>query len=380
MPRPIPSKPPVYPRNGFDYARVRLGPGEYTERPLGPAGSPEAQEAYDRLVAELQSAGPAALVRRPDVTVVEVIVAYLEWAQGYYDHRQYARLQTALRPVRELYGRTPAREFGPVALEACRGKYVEQQYARAYCNQLVNCVRGCFRWLVSKELVPSTVPERLASLLPLRKGKTPAPERDRVPPVDLSVVEATLSHLDPVLSAMVQLLGLTGMRPGEVCVLRPQDLVRPWRTLHGLDLWLYEVPDHKTDWHEIRRGIPLVPRAQALLQPYLDRPSDRPCFSPREVREKWCQARGRSTHTGKSRRPGLHYTTQSFDRAIRKAAKRAGVPHWSPGQLRHTVAERIRAEYGDEAASAVLGHTVPGTLNFYAELVGRAAEVLARIG
>jgi integrase len=64
-----------------------------------------------------------------------------------------------------------------------------------------------------------------------------------------------------------------------------------------------------------------------------------------------------------------------------RACKAAGVPAWSPLQLRHTAATVIRERFGVEAAQGVLGHSRVETTQVYAErLLGQAARVAKAIG
>jgi integrase len=59
----------------------------------------------------------------------------------------------------------------------------------------------------------------------------------------------------------------------------------------------------------------------------------------------------------------------------------AGVPAWSPNQLRHAAATRIRRELGLEAARAVLGHSSAQVTEIYAELdQSKAADAMKRLG
>lgn len=58
----------------------------------------------------------------------------------------------------------------------------------------------------------------------LRRSKTEAPEGRKVLPVDEKHVAATLPHQSKVLQAMVKVQQLTGMRPGELVVMRPCDV------------------------------------------------------------------------------------------------------------------------------------------------------------
>ena len=92
---------------------------------LGKYGSAASREAYQRIVAEWSQNGG----RLPDsphtATVTEVVVAYTEFATGYYRKdgkptNEVRMIKTAIKIARELYGRTPAAEFGPLALKACR--------------------------------------------------------------------------------------------------------------------------------------------------------------------------------------------------------------------------------------------------------------------
>lgn len=70
-----------------------------------------------------------------------------------------------------------------------------------------------------------------------------------------------------------------------------------------------------------------------------------------------------------------------YDHAIARACVKAGVPVWSPNQLRHTAATRIRAAYGIEAARIILGHASAVTSEIYAEIDReKAREIAGRMG
>jgi len=96
---------------------------------LGPHGSPESRQAYERLVAEWLASRqrpPEPVAGLPDLTINELLLAYWDHARSYYvkDGKPTSEPDTirqALRPVRELYGDTQARDFGPLALKAGAG-------------------------------------------------------------------------------------------------------------------------------------------------------------------------------------------------------------------------------------------------------------------
>lgn len=96
-------------------------------------------------------------------------------------------------------------------------------------------------------------------------------------------------------------------------------------------------------------------------------------FSPRSTRrQKAAAAKG---HRRKNQRPNIRktdrkigecYTPVTYAQAIRRLCDKVGVEPWSPNQLRHTAATRIRREAGLEATQAVLGHARANTTEIYA--------------
>ena len=70
------------------------------------------------------------------------------------------------------------------------------------------------------------------------------------------------------------------------------------------------------------------------------------------------------------------YKPRAYWQAVRAAAKKAGVPHWFPYQVRHTRAEQIRDVDGIAGVQAVLGHHQQTMSERYA---GPAVKTAARI-
>ncbi len=89
-----------------------------------------------------------------------------------------------------------------------------------------------------------------------------------------------------------------------------------------------------------------------------------------------------------------HYDSASYRKAVwyaitaaRKVIRENGgdpdkvLPYWTPYQLRHTVATKVRKEMGYECAGATLGHTNMSATAIYAERnQGLADEAAKRFG
>ena len=210
-----------------------------------------------------------------------------------------------------------------------------------------------------------------------------------------------MNAIKPFLSrqvwAMVELQRLTGMRPGEVCMMRACDIDTTGRS------WIYTPASHKTEHHGRERRIYLGPQAQKILRPWLRSHLTSHLFSPAEAMaermvkmranrkspvqpSQLCRAKKRPEKT-----PGDVYTTDSYRRAITYGIKRANtaraknqepeIPSWHPHQLRHNAATRLRKEFGLDVARAVLGHSSPVVTEIYAEMDGaKAAAAMERIG
>jgi len=326
MPRRI--QPPAYLlHKASGQARCRVSGRDIY---LGAYGSPESRTAYRKLLDDWETAQANAdkpafePVKPTRLTVGTVLLRYEDFIAKQGSQNRVKRAHRALAVVRELYSHTPAAAFGLDCLEAVRAAMIGRGWERRYINCLVTVVKRCWRWAASKSLVPLEAYQQLALLEGLHLGTPNTHDNEPVEPVDPAVVEATLPHLLAPVAAMVRLQMLTGMRPGEVSGMRPVDIDRT------ADVWVYRPAQHKNKHRGQKRAIHLGPQAQEILRPFLDRPPETYCFSPREA------LAGRRGGGRKDLRD--RYDSMVYPRAIMRAAAKAGVPHWHPNQLRHTVA------------------------------------------
>jgi IstB-like ATP binding protein len=70
-----------------------------------------------------------------------------------------------------------------------------------------------------------------------------------------------------------------------------------------------------------------------------------------------------------ARKAGDRFTKDSYRRAINRACEKAGVPKWTPYQLRYNAATAVREALGVEAAQALLGHS-HATMEDWGKLIG----------
>lgn len=130
---------------------------------LGPWQSKASRVEYDRLITEWLSSGRSATFGKPEhvITITELVVAYLEYAKGYYGYKprsEFTNMRDALRPVRRLYGQQSAREFGPLQLKAVREQILATGNSRTHINTKIGKIVRVFRWGVSEGLLPPDVP------------------------------------------------------------------------------------------------------------------------------------------------------------------------------------------------------------------------------
>ena len=394
---------------------------------LGRYGSPEAQEAYDRLVAEWLSGGRRLPVPPDELTVVELVERFAEHIEARHDERELSNYRSALRIVRQLYGSTPAAEFGPKRLRVVRQQFIAKGWAHTHINKQAARVRQMFRWGSAHELVPVDVHQRLATLEALRRGEAQREGR-KVKPVPAGAIRAIWPHLSRQVRGLVLVHRLTGARADELVRIRATDL-----DVSG-DVWSATLDDHKTAHHGKTRTLYFGPRAQRVLRVFMvpGRDVKRPLFSPRDAEaERYATA---STHRRTAPSPrkterviGDAYTTASYRRAIYYACdaawpppaewKRARVPargrkagstrwetddewrsrigdetwgklkrwrgehRWHPHQLRHSTATMVRREFGVEAAQVILGHSNIKTTEIYAAAdADKARQVMGKVG
>jgi len=263
------------------------------------------------------------------LSVAELLLRYLEYAERHYAGRRavdalLAKIKTALRPVRELYGSQPAASFDAKALMLVRQRYIDAGHNRDTVNAKIGVVKRCFRWAAREELIDASAYHALTTLDGLRRGGAAVPEAKPVLPVADEAIEAVLPCLSRQVRGLVQLQRYSGMRPGEAVTIRGIDIDR------SEGVWFYRPEHHKSDLQGKTRVIALGPHAQAAVMPFL-RPGY--LFSPADEERERLAARQAARRTpmhvgnrpGTNRRqhrrrpPADRYTVRTYAQAIERA-------------------------------------------------------------
>src|SRR5690606_2545752 len=105
----------------------------------------------------------------------------------------------------------------------------------------VQIVRTAFRQAAEDEILPASIWHALCAVRPLQRGRGQAKDNPPIRAVAPDHVQCVLERLSRHVRAMVEVQMLTGMRPGEVVILRGADLDTSGR------VWIYWPSHHKNE-------------------------------------------------------------------------------------------------------------------------------------
>lgn len=229
---------PRYRRHKSKFACVKLS-GQWFH--LGEFGSPGSIEKYNRLIAEWMARGRTALTTKKVITVRHVLGRFIEHLHSLYESKsgRDTGTRSTYRPVLQLlddlYGSTPAEQFGPLALKAIRVEMVRRGNGRKYINEGAAKIIAAFCFAASEQLISKEVYLNLQSVPNLKRFERVAAglfagEPRKIGPVSDQVFEATIARCSPPVAAMARVQRLAGMRPGEATQMRPMDIDRAGRS------------------------------------------------------------------------------------------------------------------------------------------------------
>lgn len=291
------------------------------------------------------------------LTIRELGRLHAAWADDYYRKPSGRRsgearnLAFAWRHAEARDPRLPAGSVSPSWLRSVRDLMIGDGLARTTINARVNRIRRVFRWAVSREMVDAAVLTGLQAVEALQPHRSPAAEPAGVRAAAEGNIEAAAAASADPIATMLRLQLLTGMRSGELVTMRRADV-----STDDAGHRMYKPREHKTEHLGFERIVPLGPRAAQLLDEQLKETVD-PFLFPGLEGERFVFPTRR----------GTRYTTATYRLAVRRSCRRAGVELFTPHQVRHAAATRLRRLLGIEAARVVLGHRRLSTTEIYAE-------------
>jgi integrase len=321
-------------------------------------------------------------------TVRELADRYLAWADTYYRH-QARPGEMERTPTREITNvRDSLRWLLPIAGDVHPEHMTAQHLlavvdallahrkrdglppTRLYVNCTIKRLRRMFRWAAKpvRGWVPSAVITDLQLVESLPLGRTDARESERVTPVPMEDFTATISAIATEgmrnrrealwakqLSIMLELQWHSGMRPGELCSMKASEMAveKPTQpslfSPAGVEIMVYRPTLHKTRHHGLDRNIFLGPEARRLVEDWL------------------LHLRIMAGATGTPRDRLFTYSSNSLGAAVRKVCRRHDIPLWSPNQVRHAFATRLRSQAGIDVVQVLMGHRHRTTTEIYAQ-------------
>jgi integrase len=300
----------------------------------------------------------------PARTVQSAIVEWLAGPGADYSERGREKKQftATFKPLLRLFGPTPAAEFGCDQLEELQramasGSWMtepEKEKARkrkvaiGWCRTVVNRrvvrVRTVWRWLERKKIVPAGAWASLRAVPGLTAQNPRVRHKKKEKPPTRGDFLRVARKATRLVRIMLLLQWYSGMRPGEIRILRRCDL----DTSDPL-CWVYRPAEHKQDWRGQERAVPLGKRCIRWLSRQLARVGSEP---------------EAAVFAHRRRAP---YKDTSYAQAVRRAAERAGLKGFHSYLCRHSMKQRITSEQGLDIARAVLGQKSIESTNGYGD-------------
>jgi integrase len=313
---------------------------------LGRHGSPESEAAYRKIVKSILETGSPYPPQSPTVATMTARYVVIYRQTSPETSREWQAVERAVKLFNDQVGTMPADTITPAVLIRVREAWIDSGLSVRTINRYHNMILSAFRWAVQADMIPANVWQSLQSVGKLKPMRSRAKEPRTVEPVAWSDVEAIRDHVRPQVWSMICLQWWTGMRSGELLAMTVDEIVD--RT--------YRPSRHKNAWRGHERIVHFGPNAWPIVTEAM-------------------------TGKGGSDRLFRGYTSQSYGRAIARACEAAGVPHWHPHRIRHSMACRIRERFGLDGSQAVLGHKTTKAAEIYAKnSTALAREVVDELG
>jgi integrase len=324
-----------------DYAFV-VDPETGRQVYMGPWGTVEANRKYAAWVSDfIRRTKPVSIASlSAPKSIGELVARWLEYCGQTYkraDGKPTGEIFACIRAAELLQPMAdkPIEEFTRAHLLDIRQQLIDRSLSKQTIKHYVSRICRCFRWGSDREWVDVDQALRLERLPTLRGDQGVA--RKVLRGIPRKHIFQILRNLKQSWRPLFLWHLLTGQRVETALAVSVQELNRQ-RTP-----WVYTPSQHKN----LAKGLPLTimvgPRARKVLEPILQDKSQGFLFP------------GRSALSGVAYRGPRQYS--GYAAAMTTACKHAGIPHYTPRQVRHTSATFLVSKLVPEAIiGAILGH------------------------
>jgi integrase/recombinase XerC len=297
----------------------------------------EAVKAWHRLISDGPKPKPEP---RADATVKEVIDGFLADAEGRVSPECLRNYRKHLLPFAKRYGSRPAEALTVAEAEGYSRK---PEWSLSYRNGFIGSLVSAYRWAERGQVISRN------PLVGIRKP--PKASRGMKALVSADDHARLVACADPLFRAFLELLWLTGARPGEIAALRAEEI----DYAQGVAV----LTEHKTAHLGKSRILFLCPEALAVLRG-LD--VNEGLFFPGEN--------------------GQRLTAQAIGCRLRRLCVKAGVRHCIAYGYRHAFATDALAKgVPDAQVAALMGHSGTAMLHrHYSHLTGRSQALREALG
>ncbi len=312
--------------------------GQRTKLAEGKPNRKEAVQALRELLANSAYAPQGKTT--PQLAVWELCEKFLDWVEIHRAEKTFADYKDWLGRWVKEHGKRRAREIRSLDLEGWKTDLKQRGLSNCTVNHAIVAVKTCWSWGLKHDLLPRN---------PLQKvPKLHAEGRERVFTGD--EFSTFLRNGDPLFRQVLLFFRLTGIRPGEFCRLKWEEV--------DFDNHVLVIRQHKsrrTAKVKKPRIIHLPPAAEKLLRWRLD-------------------------HYGRGERVFLNSDGQPWQYnalrcRIRRLRERAGIEPDENGEqivlytTRHTFGSRAAAAgVSDRRLAELMGHTDPKMTQKYIHL------------
>ncbi|MCC7395716.1 MAG: site-specific integrase [Planctomycetes bacterium] len=367
---------------------------------LGKAGTIEAHAKYAELVKTWLAQGQQAI--RPAATVVQLATSVREvfdqflahadatgrYSKGGKPGTHYRRFEWIRDSLGAALGNPPVAKLTESSLVLWRDLLERDKgRTRPGINRLVACALLVLKWGRARGLVPKVVWADVSTIEPLKRGEVGDRPDHGKPRRAVTNEEANkvAAHASRQVGAMIRLQSMLGMRPSEVCAMRWADIDKAPIPGDRTKCWTYTVPAGKTSHHGHVTRFLLPLAAQKILNEF-PAAANAYIFSPasamaerrellREARKsdptKQTELRDSTARRDYADRWGVN----EYRHAVARACRAAGVPCFTPHELRHGFATWAANTLSLGAASAACNHRSVATTQRYVHV--RHEDVLA---